>query len=338
MIKNPERYSVFGAFVTRARCRHSVSWIKGLLAFSALSIFCISLGQAAHSVTLAWDANSEPDIASYVLRYGTTRGVPSQFIPVGSKTTATVSNLAHSKTYYFTVVARNERGFESPPSNEVSYTTPPLGSHKLTVINGSGSGYYTEGTLVPVSGNQPEKGQQFERWVRDYQILLDPTNTRTKALMLFRDLTIEAAYIAANGPDKIRYHPRIGWAARMAGGTFEGTNGNPVTGTYTPIYTIRFNPPPGWSEVSVNLGNFRYLRYRGPNGSYGNVAEIEFHRNGVKVTGTGYGTPGSWNGNRNTFPMALDGNVETRFDGPTANGVYVGIDTASRAIDSLARK
>ena len=265
--------------------------------------------RAAHSVTLAWDANSEPDIASYVLRYGTTRGVPSQFIPVGSKTTATVSNLAHSKTYYFTVVARNERGFESPPSNEVSYTTPPLGSHKLTVINGSGSGYYTEGTLVPVSGNQPEKGQQFERWVRDYQILLDPTNTRTKALMLFRDLTIEAAYIAANGPDKIRYHPRIGWAARMAGGTFEGTNGNPVTGTYTPIYTIRFNPPPGWSEVSVNLGNFRYLRYRGPNGSYGNVAEIEFHRNGVKVTGTGYGTPGSWNGNRNTFPMALDGNV-----------------------------
>ncbi len=36
--------------------------------------------------------------------------------------------------------------------------------------------------------------------------------------------------------------------------------------------------------------------------------------------------------------MALDANVETRFDGPTANGVYVGIDTASRAIDSLARK
>ncbi len=54
-------------------------------------------------------------------------------------------------------------------------------------------------------------------------------------------------------------------------------------------------------EVRVNLGNFRYLRYRGPNGSYGNVAEIEFHRNGVKVTGTGYGTPGSWNGNGNTL-------------------------------------
>ena len=60
---------------------------------------------------------------------------------------------------------------------------------------------------------------------------------------------------------------------------------------------------------------------------YGNVSEIEFYRAGVKAIGPGYGTPGSWNGNGATFGKALDGSATTFFDGPTENGVYVGIDT-----------
>ncbi len=80
----------------------------------------------------------------------------------------------------------------------------------------------------------------------------------------------------------------------MVGGVFEGTNGNPTTGNYTRFHTVTSTPPVGWSEVSVNLGTYRYLRYRGPDDSYGNVAEIEFYRSGAKLTGAGYGTPGSW--------------------------------------------
>ena len=75
------------------------------------------------------------------------------------------------------------------------------------------------------------------------------------------------------------------------------------------------------------FGELRYLRYRGPNGSYGNVAEIEFYRGGVKLNGTGYGTFGSWNNSGNPFDKALDGNVETFFDAPDGDGGYVGIDT-----------
>jgi hypothetical protein len=75
------------------------------------------------------------------------------------------------------------------------------------------------------------------------------------------------------------------------------------------------------------LGHFRYLRYRGPNGSAGNVAEIVFYRNGVKVNGAAYGTPGSWLDKGNTFDKALDDDVNTFFDGPTSNGAYAGIDT-----------
>jgi hypothetical protein len=42
---------------------------------------------------------------------------------------------------------------------------------KLTVVNGSGDGNYPYGTLVPVSANAPQQGQQFNRWTGDTAIL-----------------------------------------------------------------------------------------------------------------------------------------------------------------------
>ncbi len=118
---------------------------------------------------------------------------------------------------------------------------------------------------------------------------------------------IDTAAIA----NKIRFLPRAGYTARMVGGVFEGTDGNPVTGPYTPIYTITTTPPEGWSEVPVSLGSYRYLRYRGAPGSYCNVMEIEFYRAGVKLEGTGYGSPGSWPSGVYTFDKALDGDINT---------------------------
>jgi hypothetical protein len=113
----------------------------------------------------------------------------------------------------------------------------------------------------------------------------------------------------------------------MVGGVFEGTNADPVTGPYTTIYAVTSNPPLAWSEVNVSLDSYRYLRYRGPNDSFGNIAEVEFYRSGVKVTGTSFGTPGSWSNSGATFEKALDGDVNTFFDAPTGSGNYVGIDT-----------
>ena len=45
---------------------------------------------------------------------------------------------------------------------------------------------------------------------------------------------------------------------------------------------------------------------------------------------TGYGTPGSWKNREATFWKALDDtDINTYFDGPTADGNYVGIDTGT---------
>ncbi len=158
-------------------------------------------------------------------------------------------------------------------------------------------------------------------------ILSNPFMDTTTAMMPSMDARISANYDAIGPREKIRFYPRPGFTERMVGGVFEGTNGDPVTGPYTTMYPVTSVPPLGWTEVTVYPGNYRYLRYRGPNGSYGNVAEIEFYRVGKKLTGTGFGTSGSWSNSGNTFEKALDGDVNTFFDAPTDSGNHVGIDT-----------
>jgi len=173
---------------------HSGIWSKLLSGIASLLIGSLSIGQAAPGVTLNWDPNFEPDIAGYKLRYGTTSGTPSQTIDVGNTTTATVSDLNYSTTYYFTVTAYNTAGLESLPSNQVSHTTAPLGAYRLTVDKGSGSGNYTPGTQVTVKANAPDEGEKFERWMEDYQILLEPRDSTTTATIPFQDVKIAAIY------------------------------------------------------------------------------------------------------------------------------------------------
>src|SRR5262245_5833962 len=52
---------------------------------------------------------------------------------------------------------------------------------------------------------------------------------------------------------------------------------------YETIYTISNDPPLAWNEIRVDLKDYRYLRYRGSTESFGNVAEIEFYRDSVKL-------------------------------------------------------
>ncbi|MGL4400085.1 MAG: Ig-like domain-containing protein [Luteolibacter sp.] len=81
----------------------------------------------ASSVTLGWDANTEPDITGYELRYGESSGNYTSTTQAGKTTEALVSNLVEGKTYYFAVFAFNTSGLASAPSNEIAHqvaTTP----------------------------------------------------------------------------------------------------------------------------------------------------------------------------------------------------------------------
>jgi hypothetical protein len=85
----------------------------------------LSPAQAAQSVTLAWNPDTDPTVVGYRLHDGTSSGNYSQTIEVGNTTTATVSNLTAGRRYYFTVTAYNAAGLESLPSNQVSFMATP---------------------------------------------------------------------------------------------------------------------------------------------------------------------------------------------------------------------
>jgi len=129
---------------------------------------------------------------------------------------------------------------------------------------------------------------------------------------------------------QVRYFPRTGYEYRMVGGQFQGSQDNT---TWTTFYTVTAAPSDVYTTAatSANPQTFRYLRYLAPDGTFGNVAEIEFDSgtgtSAVKLTGMPFGTPGSYYGSGNDLTKAFDGNISTFFDAPyPGNGDFVGID------------
>ena len=76
------------------------------------------------SVTLAWDANTEADLAGYKLYVGTASAVYGAPTTVGLVTETTVPNLVSKQTYYFSLTAFNTSGLESNKCAEISWTAP----------------------------------------------------------------------------------------------------------------------------------------------------------------------------------------------------------------------
>jgi hypothetical protein len=71
------------------------------------------------ALSVSWNPNAEPDLAGYVLHWGTSSGVYTHSQQYGSGTTsALVGGLALETPYYFALKARNTSGMESGFSQE----------------------------------------------------------------------------------------------------------------------------------------------------------------------------------------------------------------------------
>jgi chitinase len=94
-----------------------------LSVFGLLWLF-LSSSAFADTVTLAWNAVSDPDLDGYILYYGSASHTYSVTLDVGNATTAALSGLTAGNTYYFAATAYDVYGYESGFSNEVSYVVP----------------------------------------------------------------------------------------------------------------------------------------------------------------------------------------------------------------------
>jgi len=80
--------------------------------------------RGAQSVSLAWDATTDLNVAGYNVYYGTNSGQYVYSSTVDHTTNTTVTGLQDGVTYFFVVTAFNTAGLESPWSNEVIYSVP----------------------------------------------------------------------------------------------------------------------------------------------------------------------------------------------------------------------
>ena len=77
-------------------------------------------GGGGGTITLAWDANTESDLAGYKVYYGTASGSYGTPVNVGNVTTYQLTGLTPGQVYYLALTAYDPAGYESGFSNEVS--------------------------------------------------------------------------------------------------------------------------------------------------------------------------------------------------------------------------
>ena len=152
-------------------------------------------------------------------------------------------------------------------------------------------------------------------------------------------MTVTAAPAPASA-GTVKFYPRAGSANRMQGGQFQGSTDGVH---YITLYTIPGIPADSqWTTapLSADPKSYRYLRYLSPNGGWGNVSEIEFYSGtgstAVKLTGTPFGSPGSYNNDGATYDKAFDGDTSTCFDGPGPSGNFTGIDQGGNSVPAPA--
>jgi hypothetical protein len=98
--------------------------ILGSFLFSVLFAVMPLSAFATGSVTLAWNASTDPSVAGYNVYYGGASGAYTNEICAGNATNATISGLVQGTTYYFAATTYTSSGMESPFSSEVSYLVP----------------------------------------------------------------------------------------------------------------------------------------------------------------------------------------------------------------------
>lgn len=110
----------------------------------------------AGQTTLAWDANTDPAVAGYMVYYGQNSGNYSGKADAGNKASYTVAALMDGRTYYYAVTAYDASRAESGFSNEASSTISTSGSASVATPTGgnsaTGGGGGGGGCVVGVGG------------------------------------------------------------------------------------------------------------------------------------------------------------------------------------------
>jgi hypothetical protein len=207
-------------------------------------LLTLQVSQAiAGSVRLSWDANSEPDLAGYVLVWGTTSGLYTQSLTVApTVATQEVTNLGGG-TYYFAVRAFNTAGQHSAYSNELvvvvasTVSTPAITT--VAPVVGPASG----GTSVVLSGSGFLAGAVV-RFGGVTGTVLQQTAT---------SLTVRTPAVAAGTTAISVTNSDGGTVTRVSAFTFQASLPLPTLTSFAPAV----GPVTGGTDVTITGTNFQ---------------------------------------------------------------------------------
>jgi len=133
--------------------------MKTLLA----SLLIASAACRAADVTLAWDANVEPDLAGYRIYWGQASRSYARSNAVGLVTRGTVTNLAGG-VWFFAATAYLSNGLESVFSSEVAWTNLSFGPRNLRIEQIAGTNQVSFDLTVPGPDSFVESSADLEHW------------------------------------------------------------------------------------------------------------------------------------------------------------------------------
>ena len=142
---------------------------------------------ASSQVALGWNPSPDTNATGYFLCWGLANDACTNLLDVGNSTNTTVAGLLTNVTYYFSVVAYDGAGQQSPPSNEITYAVPlnsPVGvGTVLSVRAGVRSDAAVLRLSFPGSAGSTyniQASQDFQQWVT-----LWTTNCSSDGLIMF---------------------------------------------------------------------------------------------------------------------------------------------------------
>ena len=107
-----------GGFLDRSRTTAGSTLIALLVVLPLASLSPTFAGPT--DISLAWNANTDADLAGYEIAWGSSPGSHPNLIDAGNVTSYTVPGLTTGSTYYFVVLAYDQAGNFSGNSSEVS--------------------------------------------------------------------------------------------------------------------------------------------------------------------------------------------------------------------------
>jgi hypothetical protein len=130
-------------------------------------------------LTLGWKASPDPTVVGYYVYYGTTSGVYTTKIDVGTNTAFTVSGLVAGTTYYFTETSHNTALQESSFVPEISWVIPGVLTVTLLSTNSINPTNLTTSVQFPVAPGQSyelQASSDLNTWINLWSTPNQPTN------------------------------------------------------------------------------------------------------------------------------------------------------------------